>query len=183
MGHHSVNWLAARTRASSINPGAEAALKWPVPARESRPIGAPGRFFRYFTTHCASPYIYGRHTLPMSPLQPITIRGYYSALYTRIDSRHGLEIEYFHPPVSQNAPGRMAAHIDYFQALAWWSNKVILIGSASREAVAPRGHKKPPGAPRRVMARPCQEAQHRGRSLHGSPEGSCPDDSIRRCCP
>jgi len=34
-----------------------------------------------------------------------------------------------------------------------------------------------------VMARPCQEAQHRGRPLHGSPEGSYPDDPIRRCSP
>jgi len=41
-------------------------------------------------------------------------------------------------------------------------------------------------AARRVspaMARPCQEAQQRGRALHGSPEGSCADDPIRRCSP
>ena len=34
-----------------------------------------------------------------------------------------------------------------------------------------------------VMARPCQEAQHRGRPLHDSPEGSYSDDPIRRCSP
>ncbi len=34
-----------------------------------------------------------------------------------------------------------------------------------------------------AMARPCQEAQQRGRPLRSSPEGSHPDDPIRRCCP
>jgi len=34
-----------------------------------------------------------------------------------------------------------------------------------------------------VMARPCQEAQHSGRLLHGPPEGSYPDAPIRRCSP
>jgi hypothetical protein len=34
-----------------------------------------------------------------------------------------------------------------------------------------------------VMARPCQEAQHSGRLLHGPPEGSYPGVPIRRCSP
>ncbi len=57
------------------------------------------------------------HALPMSPLQPNAIRGYYSALDTQIDWGRGLEIEHFRPPTSQNAPGPLAVHADYFQAL------------------------------------------------------------------
>jgi len=33
------------------------------------------------------------------------------------------------------------------------------------------------------MACPCQEAQQRGRPLRDSPDGSRPDDPIRRCSP
>ncbi|MBT5031603.1 MAG: hypothetical protein HOM55_04835 [Proteobacteria bacterium] len=33
------------------------------------------------------------------------------------------------------------------------------------------------------MADPCQEPQQRGRMLGVSPEGSDPDDPIRRCSP